>query len=96
MQLVAVPISTTSPAKMSPLKEHTILPKQVLIKKKLCPDLNVKVILKNKQQKKLERKRFYPLLRFSTMIYKHAGSNIFMDSVNVSYLSVCALYIKFL
>lgn len=92
MQLVAVPISTTSPAKMSPLKEHTILPKQVLIKKKLCPDLNVQVILKNKQQKKLER----PLLRFSTMIYKQAGSNIFMDSVNVSYLSVCALYIKFL
>lgn len=30
VQLVAVPISTTSPAKMSPLKEHTILPKQVL------------------------------------------------------------------
>lgn len=29
VQLVAVPISTTSPAKMSPLKEHTILPKQV-------------------------------------------------------------------
>lgn len=29
VQLVAVPISTTSPAKMSPLKEHTILPKQL-------------------------------------------------------------------
>ncbi|XP_062603640.1 transcription factor Dp-1-like isoform X1 [Saccostrea cucullata] len=28
VQLVAVPISTTSPAKMSPFKEHTILPKQ--------------------------------------------------------------------
>lgn len=39
VQIVAVPISSASPAKMSPFKEHAILPKQVCYTRR-CLDLS--------------------------------------------------------